>query len=500
MSQILKQPKPSDVVSKFFASEPKLFMNGSWVQAESKQTIPVFDPATGQEIGRIADAGAADVDRAVRAARNAFDSGPWAEMLPIDRQALLWKLAELIDQNADEFAEIESVDNGKAKSMAAAVDVPAASNYFRYMAGWSTKVEGATVSSSISAPGAKFHTYTLREPVGVVGQIVPWNFPLIMAAFKLAPALAVGCTCVLKPAEQTPFSALRLAQLIEEAGFPPGVVNIITGQGETTGAYLTSHPEINKIAFTGSTEVGKLINKTATDTMKRVSLELGGKSPMIVLPDADPDVVSGGTAGAIFFNAGQICTAGSRLYVHRSIFDKVAGGVSDAANAIKLGPGLSPETEMGPLVSRRQQESVLKYIESGRKQGASVAAGGGAPANSGYFVNPTVLLDVREDMRVVREEIFGPVLVVQRFDELDEVVKAANDTPYGLSASIWTNNLSAAHRLIPRLKAGTVWVNCHNLTDASLPFGGFKESGIGREHGYAAIEMYTEIKSVCMSV
>jgi len=321
-----------------------------------------------------------------------------------------------------------------------------------------------------------------------------------MAAWKLAPALAAGCTCILKPAEQTPLSALRLGELIIEAGFPPGVVNILTGLGESTGAALVAHPGVDKVAFTGSTEVGKIINKSATDTLKRVSLELGGKSPMIVLPDADVGMAVGGAAMAIFFNAGQVCTAGSRLYVHAKIFDKVVEGLSGAASAIRLGPGLEQSTEMGPLVSREQQERVLGYIESGKKEGASVAAGGEALAHPGYFVKPTVLVNVKPQMRVVKEEIFGPVVVAQRFDDLDDVVKAANDSPYGLGASIWTNNLSAAHRLVPRIKAGTVWVNCHNMVDAAMPFGGFKSSGIGREHGRAAIELYTESKSVCMLV
>jgi phenylacetaldehyde dehydrogenase len=497
---IAAQPAPSAAVNKFLALKPRLFINNEWVDSKSGKTIKVFDPATGREIGRVADAGPEDVDRAVAAARAALASGPWADMLPAGREALLWKLAGLIDQNAAEFAEIESIDQGKTRQIAGMIDIPWTAGYFRYMAGWATKIEGTTMQTSIGIPGAKFHTYVAREPVGVVAQIVPWNFPLLMAAWKLAPALAVGCTCILKPAEQTPLSALRLGELIREAGFPPGVVNILTGEGESTGAALVGHPGVDKVAFTGSTEVGKLINKGATDTLKRVSLELGGKSPMIVLPDADPQAVAGGTAGAIFFNAGQVCTAGSRLYVHSSIFDKVVDGVSAAAAGIRLGPGLDQTTEMGPLVSKEQQERVLAYIDSGRKQGASVAVGGEAPEHPGYFVKPTVLVNVRGDMRVVREEIFGPVLVAQRFEDLDDVVKAANDTPYGLGASIWTNNLSAAHRLIPRIKAGTVWVNCHNMIDANMPFGGFKQSGFGREHGRAAVEMYTEMKSVCMMI
>jgi phenylacetaldehyde dehydrogenase len=488
-------------VRAFIGKKPRLLINGEWVEARSGKTLAVFDPATGSEIARVAEAGVEDVDRAVAAARAAFESGPWPEMLPAAREALLWRLADLIEQHAAEFAEIESLDNGKTRFMASIVDVPGARNYFRYMAGWATKIEGTTMQTSIGGvPGAKFHTYVAREPVGVVAQIVPWNFPLAMAAWKLAPALAVGCTCILKPAEQTPLSALRLGELIREAGIPPGVVNILTGLGETTGAALVAHPGIDKIAFTGSTEVGKLISKSAADTVKRVSLELGGKSPVIVLPDADVNGVVGGAANAIFFNSGQVCTAGSRLYVHRTIFDRVVEGLSAAAGEIRLGPGLDQATQMGPLVSKEQQERVLGYIESGRKQGAAVLTGGEAPSHPGYFVKPTIMVNVRPEMRVVREEIFGPVLVAQRFDQLDEVVKAANDSPYGLGASIWTNNLSAAHRLIPRIKAGTVWVNCHNMVDPNMPFGGFKQSGVGREHGRVAIDMYTELKSVCMLV
>jgi len=501
MSEIAPQLAPSSSVREFLVKKPRLLINGEWVEARSGKTLAVFDPATGKEIGRVAEAGSEDVDRAVAAARAAFESGPWPEMLPVAREALLWKLADLIEQHAGEFAEIESLDNGKTRFMASIIDVPGSRDYFRYMAGWATKIEGTTMQTSIGGvPGAKFHTYVAREPVGVVAQIVPWNFPLAMAAWKLAPALAAGCTCILKPAEQTPLSALRLGELIREAGFPPGVVNILTGLGETTGAALVAHPGVDKIAFTGSTEVGKIINKSATDTLKRVSLELGGKSPVIVLPDANVDAVIGGAAMAIFFNSGQVCTAGSRLYVHSSIFDRVVDGLSAAAGEIRLGPGLDQATQMGPLVSKEQQERVLGYIESGRKQGAAVVAGGEAPSHPGYYVQPTVLVNVRPEMRVVREEIFGPVLVAQRFDQLDEVVKAANDSPYGLGASIWSNNLSAVHRLIPRIKAGTVWVNCHNMVDPNMPFGGFKQSGIGREHGRVAMHMYTELKSVCMLI
>ncbi len=498
---IAAQPSPSSAVSSFLRRPGRLLIGGEWVESKSSVRIPVIDPATGAEIASVADANAADVDRAVAAARAAFETGPWSTMLPAAREALLWRLSDLIQKNADELAELESLDNGKTKFMASVVDVPGAVNHFRYMAGWATKIEGSTIEVSIGGPeGGRVNAFTRREPVGVVAQIIPWNFPLVMAAWKLAPALAVGCTCVLKPAEQTPLTALRLGELIVEAGFPPGVVNILTGYGETTGTALVKHPGIDKIAFTGSTAVGKLINKQATDTLKRVSLELGGKSPVIVLPDADPNVVIGGAAGAIFFNAGQVCAAGSRLYVHRKIFDKVVEGVGSAAQGIKLGPGLDPATQMGPLVSREQQDRVLEYIESGRKEGASIVAGGEAPSHEGYYVKPTVLADVKRSMRVVQEEIFGPVLVAQRFDDINEVAALANDTQYGLGASIWSNDLSAVHRLIPKIRAGTIWVNVHGPVDANMPFGGFKHSGLGREHGRVGIEMYTELKSVCMFV
>ncbi len=494
---IAPQPQPSPTARAFIARPARLLIGGEWVEPLTDARVPVIDPATGDKIGEVADAGQADVDRAVAAARKAFEEGAWPTMLPAHREALIWRLSDLIEQHADELAELESIDNGKTKTMAGIVDVPHTRNYFRYMAGWATKIEGSTIDVSVGgAPGGRVHTYTRREPVGVVAQIIPWNFPLAMAAWKLGPALAAGCTCVLKPAEQTPLTALRLGELIVEAGFPPGVVNILTGYGETTGAALVAHPGVDKIAFTGSTVVGKLINKTATDSLKRVSLELGGKSPVIVLPDADVGTVIGGAAGAIFFNAGQVCAAGSRLYAHRKIFDKVVEGVAEAATKIRLGPGLDPSTEMGPLVSNEQRERVLGYIESGRKEGASVVAGGDAPSHPGYYVTPTVLADVKQNMRVVQEEIFGPVLVAQRFDDLDEVVALANDTPYGLSASIWSNDLTTVNRLIPRIRAGTVWVNGHSPVDANMPFGGYKQSGFGREHGRVGVEMYTELKSV----
>ena len=499
---IASQLSPSESATTFL-SQPigRLLIGGEWVQTQSDQTIPVVDPASGKTLTHVADANAADVDRAVGAARKALEEGAWPQLRPSERQDLLWRLSDLIDAHADELAELESLDNGKTKVMAGIVDVPGSRDYFRYMAGWATKIEGSTIDISVSRHVAsEFNVYTRREPVGVVAQIIPWNFPLAMAAWKLGPALAAGCTCVLKPAEQTPLTALRLGELIIEAGFPPGVVNILTGFGETTGAALVSHPGVDKIAFTGSTEVGKLINKSATDTLKRVSLELGGKSPVVVLPDADVDVAIAGASQAIFFNSGQVCAAGSRLFVHEKLFDRVVEGIGAAAEEIRLGPGLDPQTQMGPLVSQEQQQRVLGYIESGLEEGASVVAGAERLDHPGYYVRPTVLANVRENMRVVQEEIFGPVLVAERFSDLNDIAARANATPYGLTASIWSNDLRAVHRLIPKIKAGTVWVNCHGPVDPNMPFGGFKQSGFGREHGRGAIEMYTEVKSVCMAL
>jgi len=500
-NDIAQQPSPSGRITEFLKRKPSLLVNGQWVEAHSRSRIAVFDPATERQITEVADADAEDVDRAVRAARAAFESGPWPNMLPDERERLMWRLADLLEKHAAELAELESLDNGKPITLARLIDIPGAISHLRYMAGWASKLDGSTFTTSLrAAPGTKFHTYTVREPVGVVGQIIPWNFPLLMATLKLAPVLATGCTSVLKPAEQTPLSALRLGELILEAGFPPGVVNILTGRGETTGAALVAHPGVDKIAFTGSTEVGKLINIAATSTLKRVSLELGGKSPVIVLPDMDPHAAAAGAAQAVFFNSGQVCVAGSRLFVQRRIFDEVIAGVSEASRSIVMGPGLDEHTQMGPLVSEEQRDRVLGYLQSGRKQGATVLAGGDAPAHPGYYVNPTVILDVKPDMKIVREEIFGPVVVAQRFDDLNEVAAWANDTPYGLSASIWSNDLRAVQRLVPKIKSGTVWVNCHAMIDAGMPFGGYKQSGFGREQGRAGIEMYTELKAVCMAI
>ena len=479
----------------FLGRKAGMLIDGKMVQAASGKSFPVYNPATGTVIANVPEGDKADVDLAVAAARRAFDDGVWAKFGPSGRGKMLWKLADLLERDLEEFAELESIDNGKPYAVARVADLPLAVDMFRYMAGWATKISGTQLP--LSLPG-EYLSYTVREPVGVVGQIIPWNFPLLMAAWKLAPALAAGCTVVLKAAEQTPMTALRLGELIQEAGFPPGVVNILTGFGETAGAALAAHPDVDKVAFTGSTEVGKLIVQAATGNLKKVSLELGGKSPAIILPDADLDIAIAGAANAIFFNHGQCCCAGSRLYAHKSIYDKVVGGVADIAGKIKVGPGLDPSTEMGPLVSDEQFTRVTGFIEDGRREGAHIATGGNRVGNLGYFVAPTVLEKTTPDMKVIREEIFGPVVCATPFDDndLDVIAKRANDTIYGLAASVWTKNGGTAHKLASRIRSGTVWINCHNVFDASLPFGGYKQSGWGREMGAEVLHNYTEVKAV----
>jgi phenylacetaldehyde dehydrogenase len=485
----------------FFKKQHKMLIDGQWTDAIGGARLEVHNPADEQLIASVPAGEQQDIDLAVLAARKAFESGDWHDMRPAQRERLLLKLADLVEANAQSIAEIESIDNGKSVNVARYVDVALTVDFFRYMAGWATKIEGATHDLSVPfAPSSKFMAFTRKEPVGVVGAIVAWNFPLLLAAWKLGPALATGCTVVLKPAEQTPMSALRLGELIQEAGYPAGVVNIVTGYGHSAGAALSRHPGINKVTFTGSTEVGKMVGKAALENMTRISLELGGKSPMIVLDDCDPAAVAAGAASAIFFNSGQVCCAGSRLYVHKKIFDRVVSDLSDVAGKMKVGRGLDPATELGPLVSRAQMERVCSYIDSGIEQGASAVSGGSRFGNTGFFVQPTVLVDVNPKMRVVREEIFGPVLVAMPYDDLDQVAAWANDTSYGLGASIWSNDWSRVHRLIPKIQAGTVWVNCHNILDSAMPFGGFKQSGLGREMGKACLDSYTESKSVIMSV
>jgi phenylacetaldehyde dehydrogenase len=495
-------PGVSPTVAAWLARPKRNLIAGQWVAAASGKSFDVLNPADGSRLAQAPDSDREDINRAVSAARNAFETGAWRRFTPSERGKLLWRVGDLLLQHLDEFAELESLDNGKPKIIARVADVPLAADLFQYMAGWATKIEGNTIPISVPyAPGAQFHAFTLREPVGVVGQIIPWNFPLLMAAWKLGPALAAGNCVVLKPAEQTPLSALRLGELFLDAGLPEGVVNIVTGFGETAGAALAAHEDVDKVAFTGSTEVGKLIVRAAAGNLKKVSLELGGKSPNIVFQDVgNLESAIGGAANAIFFNHGQCCCAGSRLLVEKGIFDEVVDGVARQAKKIKLGPGLSPDTEMGPLVSQDQLNRVTKYLHQGKQDGACYVTGGGRMGDRGYFVQPTVVKDVNPRMSIVREEIFGPVVVAEPFTKVEEVIPQANATHYGLAAGVWTRDIAKAHRVASALRAGTVWINCYNVFDAALPFGGYKQSGWGREMGHEVLEQYTETKAVVLGL
>lgn len=494
------QREYSAAAKEFLARKPQLFINGEWVDSSHDAVIDVEDPSNGKIVTQVVDASDKDVDRAVAAARAAFDDQRWYGLPPIQRERTMHRLADLLERDAAIFAELEAIDNGKPVGMAGAVDIPGAIAQIRFMAGWAGKSSGQTTQPYSMPTGAVF-SYTVKEPVGVCAQIVPWNFPLLMACLKIAPALAAGCTTVLKPAEQTSLTALKLADIVQEAGFPAGVINIITGNGHTAGDRMVKHPDVDKVAFTGSTEIGKVINKNATDTMKRVTLELGGKSPVVVMPDVDVASTAPGVAGAIFFNSGQVCVAGSRLFAHKSIFDDVLEGMSQTAGFWAPRASLDPEGHMGPLVSKEQQDRVMGYIEAGKRDGASVVMGGDSPATEGgYYVNPTILADVNPQMSVVREEIFGPVVVAQRFEDINDVAKAANDTCFGLGAGVWTRDVAAMHKLASKIKSGTVWGNCHAVIDAALPFGGYKESGIGREQGQQGLDAYQETKTVIIQL
>src|SRR5271154_202532 len=477
----------------FISQSHRLLIGSERLEAADGRPFTTLDPSTGREIARVAQAGAEDVKLAVAAAREAFATGPWPSLPASRRERLMLALAAAIDDHAKEFAEIESLDNGKPVGLAQYVDVGGAVAHLRYFAGWPTKIEGGVLP--VSAPN--MHCYTRREPVGVCAQIIPWNFPLLMAAWKLGPALAAGCTIVLKPAEQTPLSALRVGELALEVGFPPGVLNVLTGDG-STGAALVDHPDVNKVAFTGSTAVGREIGAKAGRALKRVTLELGGKSPNIILPDADIDAAVKGSFQAIYFNSGQACNAGSRLFVPAERFDEVMSGLADAANAAQLGPGLDAGTQLGPLVSAEQHERVLGYIDAGREEGAELLAGGEAAltGSGGYFVEPTLFSTTSDDLRISREEIFGPVLVASPYDSLEEVAARANAGEYGLAAGVWTRDVSSAHRLAAMLHAGMVYINTWGVVDPSAPFGGFKASGIGREHGHDGLDAYLETKTV----
>jgi len=468
----------------------RLYIGGQWTDAADAGTFTTVNPATEEPITQIAAGRADDIDRAVTAARQAFE-GAWGRLSAADRGRLLWAIGDRIESQVAEIAELESIDSGKTITEASRVDVPMAADCFRYFAGWATKIEGETVPVRAPCFG-----YTLREPLGVVGQIIPWNFPFLLAAWKIAPALAAGNSVVLKPAEQTPLSALRLAGIAGEAGLPPGALNVVTGFGPTAGAALVDHPGVDKIAFTGSTAVGQEIMRRGATSLKRLTLELGGKSPNIVFADADLELAVRGASNGIFYNKGEVCTAGSRLFVEESLHDAFLDKLTAFTSRLQQGDPLDPKTRLGPQVSEAQMNRVLSYVDTGRQEGARLVTGGTRPPGKGYFVRPTIFDDVKNDMKIAREEIFGPVLSVLRFRDLDEVARAANDTPYGLAAAVWTKDIKKAHRVARLLRAGTVWINTYGLYDSAMPFGGYKMSGFGRELGHHGLMEYTQTKSI----
>ncbi|CAD2070801.1 aldehyde dehydrogenase [Jeotgalicoccus coquinae] len=479
-------------VQEFLNGDKGLYINGNYVPSASGKTFDVFNPATEEFIAKVSEADESDIDKAVQAAREAFDNGEWTQMEAAERSHIIYKLADLMEEHREELAQLEALDNGKPYMQALEDDVDGTIQHFRYYSGWATKITGQTTNALND-----YLTYTVHEPVGVVGQIIPWNYPLAMAGWKLGAALAAGCTVVIKPAEETPLSLLYAAKLFKEAGFPDGVVNVVPGTGSVAGNSIVTHKDIDKVAFTGSTETGRLIMKTAADDIKSVTLELGGKSPAVVLEDADLNAALDGMFDGTMYNSGQNCSATTRIYVQRKIYDDVLTALKEKAEKAVVGPGLDESTEYGPLVSEKQLNTVLGYIEKGEEEGARLLTGGSRKGDKGYFVEPTIFADVKDDMTIAREEIFGPVMSVLVFDEIDEVIKRANDSDYGLAASVWTESIKKGHHIAGKLKAGTVWINDVGLEMETMPFGGYKKSGIGREMGGEyGISNYIEVKSV----
>ncbi|WP_439889250.1 aldehyde dehydrogenase family protein [Pseudomonas sp. MBLB4123] len=497
VKQYLQQFGICEATQAFLGKAQKMFIGGQWCEASDGGSAEVIEPSTEGLLTRIPMGTGEDLDRAVAAARAQFDGGAWRLLKPLERERLLHRLADLIEQNAVELAEIESIDMGKSAAQARDVDIQGTIDCFRYFAGWATKIHGRTVEPSL--PG-NYLAYTRKEPVGVVGVIVPWNFPLQTLAWKLGAALASGCTLVVKPAELTSLSALRFAELVQQAGIPDGVVNIVSGRGSLVGAAMASHPGIDKLSFTGSTPVGCTVGKSAIDQMKRLTLELGGKSAVIVLDDADIPAAAQAVANGVFFNSGQVCDAGTRAYIHRSIYEQFLAELIAYTRTLKIAPGLDPDCFIGPLVSQQQQARVLNYIAAGKREGAELVYGGEPVAGPGYFVQPTIFAHCRNDMRIVQEEIFGPVLVTAPFDDDEEALRLANDSPFGLAAALYSNDLGRVHGLIPRLRAGSVYVNAHSTIDPAMPFGGYKQSGFGKDLGAEQLEFLLETKAVWITL
>jgi aldehyde dehydrogenase (NAD+) len=475
--------------------QTQCFIGGKWIPSASGKTFETIHPATEEVICEVAEGDKEDVDAAVDAAREAFDNGPWSKMDARDRGQLIWKLAELIEEEADDLAAIETLDNGKPISDSRAADIPLVIDCLKYYAGWADKIEGRTIPVR-----GEYFTYTRREPVGVVGQIIPWNFPALMVAWKWGPALAAGCTIVMKPAEQTPLSCLRMARLAQKAGIPDGVINVVPGYGPTAGAAIVKHPGVDKIAFTGELATAKIIQRDAAETMKRLTFELGGKSPNVIFADADLDAAIEGAYFGLYFNQGQCCCAGSRVFVEERVHDEVIDRIKEKNKDRKVGDPFDPETQQGPQIDEAQFDKILKYVEYGKKDGASCVSGGKRVGNKGYFVEPTLFTGVTDNMRIAREEIFGPVLSVLKFKNANEIIRRSNDTNFGLAAAVWTRDVAKAHRYAKEVRAGTVWINCYDVFDAAAPFGGFKQSGLGRELGEAGLANYTELKTVTVSM